>query len=302
MGVEVRVVLYAESESEAVAAARVAFVEIARLDAVFSDYRRDSELSRLAANAGGNAQPVSDDLHELLQRSQRLAHQTGGAFDVSAGALTRLWRRAIRGGALPTEAELAAAMRVSGVGSLTLDVAGTVQLPVAGTRLDLGGIAKGFALDRALAKLADAGVARALLQAGGDIVVGDPPPEEDGWTLAIAHADCVVRLSRAALSTSGDSEQFVVIEGRRYSHTVDPRTGFGLTSGRTAMVVAGDSVTADSLATALTVLEPAEYDALLAGYPGAGALVSHRSLDGGSIEGLAAYGAPAGERFAGCLQ
>ncbi len=285
MGMQVRIVLYAATEDEARQAAGAAFTEIARLDAVFSDYRNDSELSRLVDRAGRAPVPVSRELYEVLGRGQRLARQTGGAFDITAGALTRLWRAAIRDQRVPGEAERRAAIAVSGADKLRLDgAAQTAQVTGAGLRLDLGGIAKGYVIDGALGTLRAQGVTKALVQAGGDVVVGAAPPGEPGWRLAIPHAACEVVVADAAISTSGDTEQFVEVDGDRYSHTVDPRSGFGLTQRRMATVVATDGITADSLATAITILEDREVEALLDLYPGARALVHHRRSPGGTSE------------------
>ena len=138
-------------------------------------------------------------------------------------------------------------------------------------------------IDRALSTLQLHGVTRALIEAGGDVVVGAAPHGEPGWRLTVPHAACEIVVADAAVSTSGDTEQFVEINGDRYSHTVDPRSGFGLTRRRMATVVANDGITADSLATAITILEDREVEALLDLYPGARALVgSSRSLRGAS--------------------
>jgi thiamine biosynthesis lipoprotein len=129
-------------------------------------------------------------------------------------------------------------------------------------RLDLGGIAKGLAADEALAEIKRAGITRALVRASGDIVGGDPPPGETGWRIGIAPIDPdgpptrFVRLANLAISTSGDSRQHLVVDGKRYSHIIDPRTGNGVSGRSSVSVVAPRGMQADALATAVSVLGP----------------------------------------------
>lgn len=265
MGMPFRIVLYAARESQAADAARAAFARVAELNRVLSDYEEDSELVRLNRSAGsGMAVPVSPDLWRVLERAQRLAARTDGAFDVTVGPAVQLWRRARRQRELPAPERLAAALRAVGHRHLVLDARRrTARLDVPGMRLDLGGIAKGYALDEALAVLRGRGLPRALVSGGGDMAAGAPPPGARGWRIELAAPDvagappaCFVWLKNAGLATSGDLFQFVEIGGRRYSHIVDPRTGFGLTDHSLVTVIAPDCMTADSLATAVSVLGP----------------------------------------------
>ena len=283
MGMQVRLVLFAAGEAAARRAAGAAFAEIARLDGIFSDYRHDSELTLLAERSGGAPVPVSPELFAVLERAQDLWSRTGGAFDATAGPLTFLWRLAIREQRPPAAEELLRAAALTGGERLILHPEGrAVELTTAGMRLDLGGIAKGYILDRSLQTLRRHRVSRALVEAGGDIVAGAAPSARDGWRIAISGA-CEISLAEAAVSTSGDRFQHVAIDGRRYSHTVDPRTGMGLTTRRTATVVASDGLTADGLATALTVLDAAAGRELLAAFPGVRAWV--RVAEGGKKNG-----------------
>jgi thiamine biosynthesis lipoprotein len=263
MGTEFRVVFYASDPEVAARASVAAFERIARLDATMSDYAQTSELNSVCRQAGGPPVKVSDDLFRVLARSQELAARTGGAFDVTCGPAVRLWRRARRTGELPDRARMAEALGLVGSEKLRLDAeARSVALARAGMQLDLGGIAKGYAADEALAELGRFGIRSALVAAGGDIAVGDAPPGERGWRIAIAPlgpdgaAPPELVLRDAAVSTSGDSEQFVEIDGVRYSHIVDPRTGMGVTERWSVTVVAPDATTSDSLATAISVLGP----------------------------------------------
>ena len=279
MGTLVRLVLYAPDQATASSAARAAFDRVAELDAALSDYRDSSEVSLLARAAGGPPVAVGPDLFAVLECAQDVARRSGGAFDVTVGPLVRLWRRTLRTGDWPDPEQRAEALLNVGIGKVHLDrVARTVRLDRAGMRIDLGGIAKGYAGDQALRVLRGQQVSSALVAVGGDIVAGDPPPGEAGWVVAIAPDDETgpqerLLVRRAAVSTSGDREQWVEHDGERYSHILDPRTGIGLTGRRRATVVAPEGVTADSLATAACVLGPAEAVALVEATPGAAAIV-----------------------------
>jgi FAD:protein FMN transferase len=284
MGVRVRVVLHAASEAQARAAAAAAFERIAALDQMMSDYRDDSELRALGHSDGGWT-AVSPDLFDVLARAVEIAEATGGAFDPTAGPLVLLWREARRTGRLPSPAALDEARSRVGWRHVELDAKrGTVRLARQGMRLDLGGVAKGYILQAAVATLASHGVRRALVEAGGDIVAGDAPPGRDGWRIDVPGADATFaaragRLANAALATSGPTAQHVEIDGVRYSHTIDPRTGMALTSDVTAHVIAADGATADALATALTVLGPEAVGTSLERFPGTAAIVTGPAAD-----------------------
>ena len=258
MGVAVRLVVYAPDEPTAVRACTAAYARIAALEDIMSDYRPTSELMRLCAQAGGPPVRVSDDLFLVLRRAHDLARRSNGAFDVTVGPLVVLWRKARKIGALPDAAQLRRARELTGWRKMRLDEqARTVQLLVPGMRLDLGGIAKGYAGDCALAVLKEQGITRALFEAGGDIVVGDPPPGTDGWAVTLFDAKAKQRpfkLANSAISTSGDTEQFVEIDGKRYSHVVDPHTGLGLTNRIAVTIIAREGITSDSLSKAVGVL------------------------------------------------
>ncbi len=281
MGTTARVVLYAPTQHDAERAAAAAFARIAALDATLSDYRADSEISRLTRNAVGRPVAVSRDLFCVLDAAQSLAVRTGGAFDIAVGPLSQLWRRARRQIELPSPTELAVARGLSQHTLLTLDPkAQTASVARAGMRLDAGGIAKGFAADEALVVLRGLGVNQALVAIGGDLALGDAPPDHTGWRVALAGLRpsatapaSPILAHNVGISTSGDAEQWVEISGQRYSHIVDPNTGLGLTGHQSVTVVAGDAMTSDMLATAVNVLGPDDGMALVDGTPGVAALV-----------------------------
>jgi thiamine biosynthesis lipoprotein len=261
MGTRFELTLYALDEKTAGAAAKAAFARIAELDGIMSDYKSTSELMRLCARAGGEPVPVSEDLFTVLAKAQEVSKRSDGAFDVTVGPVMQLWRRSWRTQRLPDPEQLSKARELVGYDKVVLDArARTVQLKKAGMRLDLGGIGKGFAADATLATLAKQGVTRALVAAGGDIACGAPPPEADGWNVAIqpllddGKPPRFLRLKDAAVSTSGDREQHVEIDGKRYSHIIDPRTGMGLTGRRSVTVVASRGIDSDSMTKVVSVL------------------------------------------------
>jgi thiamine biosynthesis lipoprotein len=279
MGTLCRIILYAPDEATARRASRAAFDRVAELDARLSDYKPDSELMRLCARAGGEAVPVSDELFTVLSRAQEVARLSDGAFDVTVGPVVRLWRRARRTGRLPAPDQLQQARALVGYRNVRLDARGhTVRLAVPGMLLDLGGIAKGYAADEALGVLKRHGITRALVAAGGDIAVSVPPPGAEGWKIAIAPptedegpTGPRLVLKDGAVSTSGDAEQYVEIDGKRYSHIVDPHTGIGLVGRMSATVVARRGIDSDSLTKVVAVLGPEKGFALVEQVPGASA-------------------------------
>ncbi len=262
MGTLVRIKLYAFDVERARDAFRAAFGRIAEIDTALSDYKPDSEVSRLSRARAGEPVPVSEDLFRVLSVAQELAAKTDGAFDVTLGPVTRLWREARARGELPETEALQQASSVSGYRRLLLDGRyRTVAFEKAGMQLDFGGIAKGYAGDAALEVLREKGIRSALVAVSGDLACSGPPPGDRGWKIAVrpltedgAADPLVLVLSNAAVSTSGDAEQHLDSGGKRYSHIVDPQSSEGLTSRIGVTVVASSGIRSDGLATAVSVL------------------------------------------------
>jgi thiamine biosynthesis lipoprotein len=262
MGTKFQMIVYATDEKTARAATAAAFARVAELDGIMSDYKPTSELMRLCDKAGGEPVKVSEELFFVLTKAQEVSKLSDGAFDVTVGPVVRLWRLARKTGRLPDPDDLKKALELVGYKNIKLDAKQrTVQLLKPGMRLDLGGIAKGYAGDQALAVLKKHGIDRALVAAGGDIAVSGPPPDKEGWTIGIqplapeeVKSPRHLILKNGGVSTSGDAEQFVEIDGKRYSHIVDPRTGLGLPGHRSVTVVAPNGITSDSLTKVASVL------------------------------------------------
>lgn len=279
MGVQVQIQLYAPNEEKALEAVHAAFARYSQLNDILSDYKADSELNLLCDHAGKGPMHVSDDLWRNLERAQEVAKRSNGAFDPTVSPLVRLWRSARKLAVMPNSMELKKAKKLVNWRALKLDASSyTAELLKPGMKLDLGGIAKGDADDQAQVELKKCGITSSLIEAGGDIVVSDPPPGKKGWVIEIANPGKgmktkLITVSNCAVSTSGDTEQFVVIGGKQYSHIVDPHTGLGLTDRIAATIVAKDGLTSDSLSTAVSVLGEKKGQLLVKTYPGASAYV-----------------------------
>jgi thiamine biosynthesis lipoprotein len=262
MGTQFAIALYAPDEATAKQAFDAAFARIGALDDCMSDYDVTSELSRLGqASPTEKPIPVSDDLWRVLSASQTLSERTRGAFDVTVGPLTQLWRRSRRQKELPAPERLQAARAAVGYQHLRLrQDAQSVELLRPGMRLDLGAIAKGYACDEALKAMAAKGVTRAIVNGGGGLAVSAAPPGEQGWKVGVAPLEPeaepsrVLLLENAGVATSGDAWQYVEIDGVRYSHIIDSKTGLGLTERSSVTVVAPTGILADGLATSVSVL------------------------------------------------
>ena len=293
MGGPFRVVLYAADQAAADRAADAAYERVDVLNSILSDYQPDSEISRLSRRTLDGPMPepvaVSDDLWRVLERGQALAGQTGGAFDVTVGPFMRLWRRARELHELPTPERLEKTRPSVGFERLRLDPGRrAAQLTAPRMRLDVGGLALGYIADEAVAAAGRAGAASALVDAGGEVSVGDPPPGTDGWVVAIQSlkdpgevTGQYVKLRRACVTSSGDTRRFIEIGGKRYSHILDPRTGLGLTRRIGATVIAPDGMTADALDTAVCVLGPEKGLELVERTPGAAARIT--TIDGDRV-------------------
>jgi len=283
MGSAITIVAYCESESIAIKSFDAAFSRIAQIESLFSDYQPDSYINRLVEKVQpGKPIRLDDDAWPLFERSHQIAQRTNGSFDYTLGRLTKLWRKTRKTGAFADPEELRQARESSGYRWVDLDEQRrTITIKHPKLQFDFGGIAKGYAADQALLELKEHGVSHALVNADGDIAVGDPPPvakpnptTPNGWRIAIhdrsgkATDSQYLLLANAGIASSGEEEQHVTIGDQVYSHILDPRTGRGVTGQRQATVVASNAADADAFASACNVLASKEIQALIAGQPG----------------------------------
>jgi thiamine biosynthesis lipoprotein len=300
MGTRVLIIVYAADAAAAERAMQAGFDRITMLDRALSDYRDDSELMRLAARAGQGEMAIGDDLFSVLQSAQTVAERSDGAFDVTQGALTRLWRSARKLSELPRSERVEQARANGGYRFLHLDArTRTARLDRPGIGLDVGGIAKGFAADEALSAIAAQDVTRALVGLGGDIAVSDAPPGEPGWHVAIAPLvpareahEQTLMLRHAAISTAGDAEQWFEVDGQRYSHLIDPRSGWPMQGRSATTVIARRGIDADGLDTAAALLGPEAGARLVESVPGAAMRMERQRPEGGATEVRTSAGWP----------
>ncbi|WP_026631694.1 FAD:protein FMN transferase [Dyadobacter alkalitolerans] len=258
MGSPFKLVFYAKNDSIANVAAQAAFKRIEKLNELLSDYRDGSEINLLSAQSGSDKWvQVSDELFDILAISQDISEKTDGAFDATLGPVVQMWRHATRKGIFPTDSAIRDAMSRTGYKKLKLDVKRKkVLLTQKGMRLDIGGLGKGFAAEEAVKVLKSFGIKSIMMDAGGKIVLTNPPPGTKGWNITISNGSDSLKtmpLSHVALATSGPTYRYMEYNGIRYSHIVDPKTGKGLLFHVRTTVISPDGTVADALATAFSV-------------------------------------------------
>ena len=268
MGTFARVVAIAANSQTAEKSIEAAFEQLTAVDNLMSDYKADSEISKVNKDAFEKPIVVSGSTFEVLQKSIEFSELSGGAFDVTVGPLVDLWRKAADANTVPADDELVRVREKVGYEKLILDPDKmSVRFAVDGMRLDLGGIAKGYAIDKAVEAMQKAGAIGGLVDVGGDIrCYGAPPKGKDRWTIGLqdpagaanqmapAKYPLVLKLADAAVATSGDYQRFVLIEGQKYSHIIDKANGAGSDKLSSVTIIAETAVEADSLATAVSVM------------------------------------------------
>ncbi len=288
MGVGASIVMFAPDEAVATAGAKAAQERIEQIESVLSDYRVNSEVSTLPARLEhSRTVEIHPDLAHAATLAKSLRATTGGAFDERLGELTRLWRSARRDGIPPDPQAARAAWSRSRVDytiggpsnpTPTLTASGPIWL-------DFGGIAKGLACDEAARVLRSHGIVRFLIDLGGDLLLGDPPPDAPGWRVSIEALDdspLMVELANVAVATSGARYQSLIVDGVEHSHIIDPRTGEPITMARGVTVLARDGATADALASALSVLGESGSELMRREFPDAQWRILER-MPGGTV-------------------
>ena len=285
MGTDARFEVAAPTRREAERLLAPAVARARLVEAAMSTYRPDSEVSRLNREGAAGPVPVSEQTRTVLRRAVEMSRMTGGAFDVTYAPLRTLWRKAADEGRPPSQEEIDRVRAAVGCEKLLVEPDG-VRLGVPGMAVDLGGIAKGYAIDVATEALQEAGAASGIVDIGGDLRLFGTPPASGRWLVQVRRPpdieqDWVLRVPSCAVTTSGDYARWFGVGDRRYSHIVDPRTGRPVARVPSATVTAADATQADGLATAISVLGAAEGVGLIDSLPGAECMIMERLPDGG---------------------
>jgi len=262
MGSPFNIILYHTDSLQAGQAANECFLIVDSINNIFSDYTISSEVGKLSLQSPGKDIPVSEELLQMILESKQAWKKSGKTFDITIGSLTQLWRKNRAEKKIPPEAEIKKAKSESGFNNLHIDVAlKKISFKKNGIKLDFGGIVKGYAAQKVIDYLKTKNILIALADAGGDIVMSDAPPGKTGWLIGINLPerenelwDNKLELKNCSVATSGDVFRYTIYNGKKYSHIIDPRTGYGVTSLRNVTVIAKDGTIADWLATACSIL------------------------------------------------
>lgn len=284
MGTIFNIVCYSDDTAAVRAVADRVFAMIDSLNLVFSDYNPESELNRLCLKSGnGKYIKVSKSLFDMIRTSLCWSKRSRGIFDITVGPYTQLWRRAIRRDEKPDPDRLARASESVGYRNIKLRrKTQSVKLKKKNMQLDLGGIAKGYTVDRIYKFLVANGIKICLVDGGGDIYAGQKPPGDEGWKVQfqeLGDTKKFMTLTHRAVATSGDLYRFFEYKGTKFSHIIDPGTGMGITAPRTVSVLAPDATTADALATILSIDGPGKGFKLLKKLKDVGALIVQQEGD-----------------------
>lgn len=236
--------------------------EIRRIENLLSTFKEDSETNRINDNAGIQPVKVSDEVYSLIERSIRISSITQGSFDISYGSIDkRLWNFDKTMTSLPSRATAKKMVRLINYKNIALDqVNKTAFLKEKGMRIGFGGIGKGYAAEMAKAIMKKNGVTSGIVNASGDLTAWGHQPDGSPWTIGIVHPDLAsqpfsyMNISDGAVATSGNYEKFVTIDGKKYSHTIDPKTGLPVTGIKSVTVISPNAEICDALATPVTIL------------------------------------------------
>jgi FAD:protein FMN transferase len=263
MGSPFQLIFYDYDSLHAFNLAKNAFLIVDSLNNSFSDYSSTSEIAKINDSAGnGQFINISKDLEKILLQSKTAYLRSEAAFDITLGQLTKLWRKSRQEKKLPSSIELKTKLAAIGIKYLVVDTTKhCAKLLKKGASIDLGGIGKGYAAQKVYEFFAKNNIKKVLVNAAGNMAIGDAPIGKKGWEIEIERPTTnsflnpkMVNLSNIAISTSGDAFQFVEINGKRYAHIINPKTGLGLSYQRQVTIICENATKADWLSTACYIL------------------------------------------------
>ena len=262
MGSPLNIVFVAHDSMQARILSEKCYALVDSFNLIYSDYDPNSELNQLNASAGKGEQHLSPAMLDILLSSRKAYQQSKGAYDISIGPLSMLWRKARKMKVFPDSLAIIQARNLIGLSKVKIDSAKqTILIPIEGMRLDLGGIAKGYIAQKIVDFLKGQGITQSLAGAGGDMAMSNPPANTQGWIVGINVPETTdellsghLVLQNMSVATSGDAYQYIAHNGKKYSHIIDPRTGYGIQSQRNVTVIAKNGTDADWLATACSIL------------------------------------------------
>jgi len=261
MGTVIEISLIGDDEGAANKAALQAFQEIKRIETLMSPWLASSDVTRISRSAGKEWVKASRETVEVIRKAQEISELSEGGFDITVGPLTELWRKAREKKIPPSAEEVKERLDLVNFKNIEVDQEGKVFLKKKGMAIDLGGIAKGYGVDRAFDVLRSLGYKNLIVNAGGDLRVGGSKFDQP-WMIGIQDPRtsqkimAKISVSDMAVATSGDYEKFFIYEGKRYHHIFNPRDGFPAKGYQSVTIVTKDCITADALATAVFVLGP----------------------------------------------
>lgn len=262
MGSPFNIIIVSTDSNKANHLARKSYELVDSLNHIFSNYDSSSELSKINGSAGLLPYKMSTAMLDLVLKAEQAFLQSKGTYDISIGPLSSLWRNARKAKLFPEASSVIATKKLVGFAQVKINKRlGTIFLPNANMQLDFGGIAKGYIAQWVIDYLKANGIQQALADAGGDIVMSGAPLNQKGWLIGVNLPETTddllnkkLQLSNCSVATSGDVFQFIEYKGVKYSHIINPLTGYGVTNLRNVTIIAKTGATADWLATACSIL------------------------------------------------
>lgn len=280
MGTSVEVIVWSPDRDASEEAVERAYAEVERIEKKLSVRKKDSRITEINQWAGTKPVEVDDEMYRLIRESKRFSEMSGGAFDITVQGLGDIWDFNRPGFREPGPDRVKRGLKRVDYRKIRLNERdSTVFLEEGGMEISLGGIAKGYAVDRAVGILRESGIKGGIVSAGGDLLAFGRKGNGEVWKVGVRNPRdlskniCVLPVSNLSVATSGDYERYRMVDGKRVHHIIDPRTGYPSTECMSATVAARSAMTADALATAVFVLGPEAGLALLEGLPGVEGIV-----------------------------